>query len=70
MKTSKEIKIEKVVLSIGGTGEQLEKGVKLLKLLTGKKPAQMQSKKRIPSWGVRPKLKVGAVVTLRNAIPN
>lgn len=61
----REIKIEKVVLSVGGTAEDLEKGAKLLKLLTGKKPAKMRSKKRIPSLGVRPKLEVGAVVTLR-----
>lgn len=61
----RKIKIEKVVLSVGGTGEDLEKGVKLLKMLTEKKPAKMQSKKRIPSWGVRPKLEVGAVVTIR-----
>ena len=59
------IKIEKVVLSVGGTGDDLEKGVKLLKLLTGKKPAKMKSKKRIPSWSVRPNLEVGAVVTIR-----
>jgi len=61
----REIKIEKVVLSIGGIGEDLEKGVKLLEMLTGKKPAKMQSKKRIPSWSIRPKLPVGTVVTLR-----
>ena len=61
----RKIKIEKVVLSVGGTGEELEKGVKLLKLLTGKKPAKMKSKKRIPSWSVRPNLEVGAVVTIR-----
>ncbi len=60
-----KIKIEKIVLSIGGTGEELEKGFKLLKLLTGRKPAKMQSTKRIPSFGVRPKLEVGAVVTIR-----
>ena len=59
------IKIEKVVLSIGGTTDYLEKGVKLLKLLTGKKPAKMKSKKRIPTWGVRPGLEIGTVVTLR-----
>ena len=29
----REIKIEKVVLNIGGVGEDLEKGVKLLKLI-------------------------------------
>ena len=61
----RKIKIEKVVLSIGGTGEALEKGVKLLRILTGGKPAKMKSVKRIPSLGVRPKLEVGAVVTIR-----
>ena len=61
----REIKIEKVVLSIGATGENLEKGVKLLQLLTGRKPAKMISRKRIPTWDVRPKLAVGAVVTVR-----
>ncbi len=59
------IKVEKVVLSIGATGEDLEKGVKLLKMLTGRKPAKTQSKRRIPSLGVRPGLEVGCVVTIR-----
>lgn len=62
------IKIEKIVLSIGGTAEQLEKGVKLLKLITGKKPAKMKSHKRIPAFGVRPGLEVGAMVTIRKNI--
>lgn len=61
----REIKIEKIVLSIGGTGEGLEKGVKLLSVLTGRKPSKMKTKKRIPSWSVRPGLEVGAVVTIR-----
>ena len=61
----RKIKIEKVVLSIGGTGDYLEKGVKLLGILTGQKPAKMKSQKRIPSWSVRPNLEVGAVVTIR-----
>ena len=60
-----EIKIEKIVLSIGATGEGLEKGVKLLGLLSGKKSAKMKSKKRIPGWNVRPGLEIGTVVTLR-----
>lgn len=61
----REIKIEKVVLGIGGTGENLEKGVKLLNILTGRKPAKKKSRKRIPSLGVRPNLEVGAIVTIR-----
>jgi len=63
--TMREVKIEKIVLNIGGTAENLEKGVKLLKILTGKKPAKMMTHKRIPTLGVRPKLEVGTVVTIR-----
>lgn len=62
---TRKIRIEKVVLSIGGTGEPLEKGVKLLAMITGRKPAKMKSNKRIPTFGVRPKLEVGTVVTIR-----
>jgi len=62
---TRKIRVEKVVLSIGGTAEQLEKGVKLLGMITGRKPAKMKSNKRIPTFGVRPKLEVGTVVTIR-----
>jgi len=65
MNIMREINMEKVVLSVGGTGDNLEKGVKLLKMLTGREPARMKSRKRIPSLGVRPKLEVGAVITIR-----
>ena len=61
----REIKIEKVVVSVGGTGENLEKGIKLIEMLTKRKAARMKSTKRIPSFGVRPGLEVGTVVTLR-----
>jgi large subunit ribosomal protein L5 len=61
----REIKIEKVVLGVGGTAENLEKGAKLLGLLTGRKPSRRKSKKRIPSLGVRPGLEIGAMVTIR-----
>ena len=50
----RKIKIEKVVLNIGGTAEELEKGTKLLQMLTNRKPAKMKSHKRIPALGVRP----------------
>lgn len=65
MNPMRKIKIEKVVLSIGGTGEDLEKGFKLLEILSGKLPAKRISKKRIPSLGIRPKLEVGTLVTIR-----
>jgi len=61
----RQIKIEKVVLSVGGIGDELEKGYKLLEFLTNRKPAKMKSQKRIPAFNIRPGLEVGAVVTLR-----
>jgi len=62
------IKIEKVVLSTGGIGDNLEKGFRLLKILTRRTPAKKRSKKRIPTLGVRPGLEIGAVVTIRKDI--
>ena len=64
---TRKIRVEKVVLSIGGTAEGLEKGFKLLKMITGRNPARMKSHKRIPTFGVRPNLQVGAVVTIRKS---
>ncbi|MFH1711294.1 MAG: 50S ribosomal protein L5 [Nanoarchaeota archaeon] len=62
-----EIKIEKLVLSVGGTAEKLEKGISLLQVISGMKPVRIQSTRRIPSLGVRPGLETGAKVTLRKA---
>ncbi len=61
----RKLRLEKVVLSVGGTEDYLEKGVKLLGRITNKKPSKMRSKKRIPSLGVRPRLEVGTVVSIR-----
>ena len=61
----RKIKIEKLVLSVGGIGENLEKGFKLLSFITKRKPAKMKSSKRIPSLNVRPGLEVGVVITIR-----
>src|SRR3989344_4246378 len=61
----RKIKIEKIVLSVGGISEDLNKGYELLKIITGRNPARTISRKRIPALGVRPGLEVGAVVTIR-----
>lgn len=61
----RDIKIEKVVLNIGGTEDRLKKGVILLQKITGKKPIVIKAKKRIPAWGVKPGLEVGTKVTIR-----
>jgi large subunit ribosomal protein L5 len=60
------VKMEKVVLNIGGTGESLVKGVKLLKIiLPERKATKTKATKRIPTLSVRPGLEVGVVVTVR-----
>ena len=61
----KEIKLEKVILNIGGVGEKLDKGVILLEKISGKKSVKVQATKRIPTWAVRPGLEVGTKITLR-----
>lgn len=58
-------KIDRVVLNVGGTADKLEKGFILLQKLTGKKAVKITATKRIPTWGVRPGLQVGAKITLR-----
>ena len=60
----REIKIEKVVISVGGTEDKLEKNTKLIELLTGRKAAKMKTRKRIPTLNVRPNLNVGSVITI------
>lgn len=62
----REIEIEKVVLH-GTTSDQqkLEKYMKLLELITGRKPVKTLAKKRIPSFKIRPGLPIGCKVTLR-----
>lgn len=67
MNKMQELRIEKVTLNIGTgqPGEKLEKAISLLNKITGKKPIQRISQKRIPTWNVRPGLAVGTKVTLR-----
>ncbi|MBT4539667.1 50S ribosomal protein L5 [Candidatus Woesearchaeota archaeon] len=63
----KTIRIEKITLNIGaGKNEDaLKKGIKLLQKLSTKAPIKTLAKKRIPTWGLRPGLAIGAKVTIR-----
>lgn len=60
-------KIDKVVVNIGvgSGGEKMEPAIKLITKLTGKKPVQTYSKHKIPAWGLREGLPIGAKATLR-----
>jgi large subunit ribosomal protein L5 len=69
MNVMQQIQIEKLTLNMGtgGPGVELEKALKLLTMVTGKKPIETKAgpSMRIPTWGVRPGLALGAKVTLR-----
>ena len=58
-------RIEKIILTVGGTEEDLKRGAKLLEILSGMKPNIIASVKRIPDFDVSPGLEVGAQVTVR-----
>ncbi|HLD19054.1 MAG TPA: 50S ribosomal protein L5 [Candidatus Nanoarchaeia archaeon] len=61
------IKVEKITLNIGSGKNpgKLDKGIKLLKSLTGVEPVKTFAHKRIPAWGLRPGLPIGCKLTLR-----
>lgn len=65
----KRIRIEKVTLNIGAGADQakLEKGMQLLKIVTGLTPVKTFTTKRIPEWNIRPGLPIGCKLTLRKS---
>jgi len=60
-------KIEKVVvnISVGKSGEPLEKATKVLKNLTGQTPCKRKAKKTIRDFGIRRGEPIACIVTLR-----
>ena len=67
MNPMREIRIEKLTLNVGAGSDQakLDKGMVLLKNITGIPPIKTFTKKRIPNWGIRPGLPIGCKLTLR-----
>lgn len=63
----REIRTEKVTLNVGAGKDQkvLDKGVKLLKNITGIEPVKTITTKRLQAWGLRPGLPIGVKITLR-----
>ena len=63
----RDIRIEKLTLNIGAGKEQavLEKGIILLKNITGLSPVKTITQKRIANWGLRPGLPIGCKLTFR-----
>jgi len=62
-----EVRVEKVVvhISVGGDWERLQKAVKLLEMLTGRKPVVRRAKKTIKAFGISRKQPISTMVTLR-----
>lgn len=60
-------RVEKVVLnlSLGKSGEPLQKAMKVLTQLTGQTPCQRRAKKTIRDWGIHRKEPIACLVTLR-----
>lgn len=69
MNPMKQIRVEKVTLNIGAGKDSklLEKGMKLIKNITGTDPVKTITQKRIPGWGLRPGLPIGCKLTIRGA---
>lgn len=65
--TMQHIKMSKLTLNIGAgePGDKLNKALRLLETISHAKPVKTKTKKRIPTWGIRPGLAIGAKVTLR-----
>jgi len=68
----RRIRIEKLTLNIGvgKAPEKLDKGLKLLKNITGIAPVKTFTQKRIPAWNLRPGLPIGCKLTLRKGQVN
>ena len=62
-----QTKIDKVVvnISVGKSGEPLEKASKILKQLTGQNPCKRKAKKTIRDFGIRKGEPIACLVTLR-----
>lgn len=62
-----QIRITKLTLNMGCGNDQpkLEKAMKLLKAISKANPVKTYTRKRLPEFGLRPGLPIGAKVTLR-----
>ncbi|MHA2060039.1 MAG: 50S ribosomal protein L5 [Candidatus Ranarchaeia archaeon] len=54
-----------VNMSVGQSGEKVQKAAKVLEALTGQKPVMLQAKNTIRDWGIHKKETIACKVTLR-----
>lgn len=67
MNEMKQIEVSKVTVNVGvgDVGDEVDKAVKLLESITGKKAVKTDSRAASKTFGKRSGLKLGAMVTLR-----
>lgn len=65
----RKIRITKLTLNVGAGKDQsvLEKGMKLIKHITGLEPVKTFTNKRLQAWGLRPGLPIGCKLTIRDS---
>jgi large subunit ribosomal protein L5 len=66
-KEMREIKLDKAVINIGvgDAGERLQKAVKVLQMVTSKKPVKTTAKTTNRDLGIREGMQIGCKVTIR-----
>ena len=67
MNTMQEVMIDKVVVNIGvgQTGDRVNKAMKVIEMVTERKPTPTAAKKSVREFNVRPGMTIGTKVTLR-----
>jgi len=61
------LRVEKVIvnISLGSSGENLERAVQVLETLTGQKPVRREAKRSVRDFGIRKGEPIACIVTLR-----
>ena len=72
MNKMKEIQVDKVIVNFGAgkDAKRLDNGIQIIKMITDQEPVKTYTEVRIPAWGLRPGLPVGAKLTLRGEEAN
>lgn len=67
MNQTQQPRIGKIVvnISVGKSGEQLQRAMTVLERLVGQRPCQRRAKRTVREWGIRQNEPIACVVTLR-----
>lgn len=65
----RKVKLEKVTVNmgVGEAGDKLERSLKVMEQITGRKPVKTICRIKQPGWGIKEGLEIGAKTVLRGA---